>query len=94
VVINSYINEGQMPFGGKLEASLRDELNEKLIEEYFATDDANPTGDGVFDFQPTSHHWLHGSRYRLRRRSPREQDPRCCVSGPWRFAMAVRAAAT
>jgi hypothetical protein len=42
VVINSYINGGQMPFGRKLEASCRDELHEKLIEEYFATDDANP----------------------------------------------------
>ena len=42
VVINSYITGGQMPFGRKLEASRRDELNEKLVEEYFATDDANP----------------------------------------------------
>ncbi|PYT04413.1 MAG: hypothetical protein DMF60_15425 [Acidobacteria bacterium] len=42
VVINSYIDGGQMPFGRRLEASRRDELNEKLIEEYFATDDANP----------------------------------------------------
>jgi hypothetical protein len=42
VVINSYINGGQMPFGRKLEESRRDELHEKLIEEYFATDEANP----------------------------------------------------
>lgn len=42
VVINSYISEGQMPFGRKLEASHREELHEKLIEEYFATGDANP----------------------------------------------------
>ena len=42
VVINSYITEGQMPFGRKLEASRREELHEKLIEEYFATGEANP----------------------------------------------------
>jgi len=42
VVINSYIAGGLMPFGSKLDASARDELNKRLIEEYFATDDANP----------------------------------------------------
>lgn len=42
VVITSYIGGGQMPFGQKLEPSRRDELHEKLIEEYFATDEANP----------------------------------------------------
>lgn len=42
VVISSYIKEGQMPFGRKLEVSRREELHEKLIEEYFATDEANP----------------------------------------------------
>jgi hypothetical protein len=31
-----------MPFGNKLKASERDELYEKLIQEYFATDDGNP----------------------------------------------------
>ena len=42
VVISSYIKGGQMPFGKKLEASERDELYERLIEEYFATDDTKP----------------------------------------------------
>lgn len=42
VVINSYINGGQMPFGGTLEESRREELNQKLIEEYFAIDEGNP----------------------------------------------------
>ncbi len=42
VVISSYIKGGQMPFGNKLETYERDEVYRKLIEEYFATDDANP----------------------------------------------------
>lgn len=42
VVIKSYLKQGQMPFGRALDASRRDELHQKLIEEYFATDDANP----------------------------------------------------
>ena len=42
VVVKSYIKEGQMPFGSKLEVSERDELHKRLIEEYFATDDARP----------------------------------------------------
>lgn len=42
VVIKSYLRQGQMPFGRKLEASRRDELHQRLIEEYFATGEANP----------------------------------------------------
>jgi hypothetical protein len=42
VVISSYIKGGQMPFGYKLQDSARGELYERLIQEYFATDDANP----------------------------------------------------
>jgi hypothetical protein len=42
VVVDSYVNGGQMPFGGKLEESQRHELRAKLVEEYFAIDDANP----------------------------------------------------
>jgi hypothetical protein len=42
VVISSYIKGGQMPLGNKLNVSERDELCEKLIDEYFATDDVNP----------------------------------------------------
>lgn len=42
VVISSYIKGGQMPLGYRLHNFERDKLYEKLIEEYFATDDANP----------------------------------------------------
>jgi len=31
-----------MPFGRKLDASRRNELHQRLIQEYFATDEANP----------------------------------------------------
>ncbi len=41
-VVSSYIKGGQMPFGKKLETSEREEVYARLIEEYFATDDANP----------------------------------------------------
>ena len=41
-VISSFINGGHMPLGIELKESEREELYEKLIEEYFATDDANP----------------------------------------------------
>ena len=41
-MISSYIKGGQMPFGYKLQDSKRQELYERLIQEYFATDDANP----------------------------------------------------
>jgi hypothetical protein len=41
-VISSYVKGGQMPFGYKLQDSKREELYERLIQEYFATDDANP----------------------------------------------------
>jgi hypothetical protein len=52
VVICSYIHEGQMPLGYKLTGSERGELYERLIQEYFATDDAHP---GILKF------WLLGS---------------------------------
>lgn len=42
VVIGSFIKGGQMPFGNKLETSERDEVYDRLIEEYFATDDTKP----------------------------------------------------
>jgi hypothetical protein len=42
VVISSYIKGGQMPFGYKLQAAERNELYNKLIQEYFATDAAQP----------------------------------------------------
>ncbi len=42
VLIESYIKGGQMPLGLKLNTWERDELYGKLIEEYFAIDDANP----------------------------------------------------
>jgi hypothetical protein len=40
--ISSYIKGGQMPLGRKLTDSERDELYEKLVQEYFATSDSNP----------------------------------------------------
>jgi hypothetical protein len=42
VIVSSYIKGGQMPFGWKLQESDREELNDKLVEEYFSVDDANP----------------------------------------------------
>jgi hypothetical protein len=42
VVIDSYVNGGQMPFGFKLKAAERSDLYKKLIREYFATDPASP----------------------------------------------------
>jgi hypothetical protein len=41
-VISSFIEGGQMPLGSKLKLSERGELYKKLIEEYFALDDAKP----------------------------------------------------
>jgi hypothetical protein len=41
-LISSYVKGGMMPFRAKLDDSQRGELYEKLIEEYFATDDARP----------------------------------------------------
>ena len=41
-VISSYIKGGQMPMGNRLSVSERDELYQRVIEEYFATDDGNP----------------------------------------------------
>jgi hypothetical protein len=40
--ISSYIKGGQMPFGRRLTPAERNELYEKLIQEYFATSDDNP----------------------------------------------------
>jgi hypothetical protein len=40
--ISSYIKSGVMPPGRQLTATQRDELYEKLIEEYFSTDKSNP----------------------------------------------------
>jgi hypothetical protein len=42
IVISSYIKGGLMPFGATLDKSQRRELYEKLIQEYFATDNAYP----------------------------------------------------
>jgi len=41
-MISSYVRGGQMPFGESLNQSERDDLYDKLIHEYFSTDDANP----------------------------------------------------
>ena len=53
VIVSSYIKGGQMPFGWKLQESDREELNNKLVDEYFSIDDANP---GILKA------WLLGSR--------------------------------
>jgi hypothetical protein len=42
VVISSYVKGGMMPFGSALDDSQRGELYEKLIQEYFAADNAHP----------------------------------------------------
>lgn len=42
ILISSYIKGGQMPFGYQLSANARGELYEKLIQEYFAIDEAHP----------------------------------------------------
>jgi hypothetical protein len=41
-VIESFVKGGQMPPGHDLSGGDRSELHKKLIEEYFATDNANP----------------------------------------------------
>jgi hypothetical protein len=41
-ILSSYIKGGQMPFGLKLQDKERGELYEKLIQEYFAIDNAHP----------------------------------------------------
>ncbi|MBV9957632.1 MAG: hypothetical protein JO360_04390 [Acidobacteria bacterium] len=41
-LISSYVKGGRMPFGSKLRESERDELYEKLIQDYFNTDAAHP----------------------------------------------------
>jgi hypothetical protein len=42
VLISSYVKGGQMPFGSSLSPAQRAELYDKLIQEYFSIDDANP----------------------------------------------------
>ena len=42
VVIRSYVKGGQMPFGSHLSVSEREQLYDRLIQEYFDTEDANP----------------------------------------------------
>jgi hypothetical protein len=42
ILISSYVNGGQMPMGHQLKISDRRELYAKLIQEYFATEEANP----------------------------------------------------
>ena len=41
-IIKSFVKTGQMPPGHNLSEGDRDELYKKLIDEYFATDNANP----------------------------------------------------
>ena len=41
-IIKSFVKGGQMPMGHKLKIPERNELYRKLVQEYFAIDDANP----------------------------------------------------
>ena len=41
-LIYSFISGGRMPYGQHLKELERDDLYEKLVEEYFAVDAANP----------------------------------------------------
>jgi len=41
-LISSFVKGGQMPFGAKLRTSERAQLYRRLIDDYFATDDARP----------------------------------------------------
>jgi len=42
VLISSYVKGGQMPFGNQLQPAERKRLYQKLIQEYFAVDEAKP----------------------------------------------------
>lgn len=42
VLLSSFIKGGKMPFGSDLKAEERDELYNRLIEEYFSTDETAP----------------------------------------------------
>ena len=42
VIVNSFIKGGKMPLGYKLDESERQQLYQKVIREYFDTDDVNP----------------------------------------------------
>jgi len=42
VLISSYVKGGQMPFGSQLQPAERKRLYQKLIQEYFAVDEAKP----------------------------------------------------
>jgi hypothetical protein len=54
LILSSYVEGGQMPFGVMLKNAERRQLYERLIEEYFATDNANP---GILKS------WLLGQRH-------------------------------
>ena len=42
ILISSYVKSGQMPFGSRLTPGERNDLYEKLIQEYFSIDEQNP----------------------------------------------------
>jgi hypothetical protein len=42
VLISSFVKGGQMPLGFELTLAERNRLYRKLIEDYFAIDEANP----------------------------------------------------
>jgi hypothetical protein len=41
-LISSFVKGGQMPYGHKLQPAERNEVFDKLIQEYFAVSAANP----------------------------------------------------
>jgi hypothetical protein len=41
-LISSFVKGGKMPLGHQLKTSERNELYQKLIQEYFAIEDHNP----------------------------------------------------
>jgi len=60
-----------------------------LSSRTVAAGHAIATHDGLFDFQPTRHHRMHGGRKRLRYRSACRQSAKRRVPDTWRFTMAV-----
>ena len=51
-VISSFVKGGKMPFGSALDDAQRGELYEKLIQEYFAADNAHLNGFTDFELLP------------------------------------------
>ena len=61
-IISSYIKGGEMPFGFELTPVERARLYRRLVQDYFATDDAKP---GILKS------WLLGKNHEADRRAAR-----------------------